>query len=185
MRAVPTGGGDASVPDDFARKLDGLTAGERDRALQDLVCGQAALVLGYGDAAGVEPTTAFRDLGFDSLTSVDLRNRISTAAGVALPATLIFDYATPAALAKHLGTELAGADSSVDSVVKELERLAARLGELSAADIEEGRLTSRVQTVLNGLNETLGGDSAAVAGALEDASADDVFAFIDNELGSA
>nr|WP_225828333.1 type I polyketide synthase [Streptomyces sp. TML10] len=180
-----TGGQEASGADGFAARLAGLTGGERDRALQELVCGQAAAVLGYGGADAVEPTTAFRDLGFDSLTSVDLRNRISGAAGVPLPATLIFDYATPAALAKHLGSELAGADTSVDSVVAELDRVAARLGDLTAEDIEQGRITTRLQALLADLNKTLGQDAAAVAGRLEDASADDVFAFIDNELGTA
>ncbi|MBL1108589.1 SDR family NAD(P)-dependent oxidoreductase [Streptomyces sp. 5-8] len=179
------GSAEADAVDGFAGKLAGLTGGERERALQELVCGQAAAVLGYADADAVEPATAFRDLGFDSLTSVDLRNRISSAAGVPLPATLIFDYATPAALAKHLGTELAGADTSVDSVVAELDRVAARLGDLTAEDIQLSRVTTRLQSLLTELNKTLGQDAAAVAGRLEDASADDVFAFIDNELGSA
>ncbi|MEV7809392.1 type I polyketide synthase [Streptomyces flaveolus] len=184
-RRGPAGPADAGTVDGFAEKLAGLTGGERERALQELVCGQAAAVLGYGGADAVEPTTAFRDLGFDSLTSVDLRNRISGAAGVPLPATLIFDYATPAALAKYLGTELAGADTSVDSVLADLERVAARLGDLTAEDIEQGRITARLQSLLGDLNKTLGQDAAALAGRLEEASADDVFAFIDNELGSA
>ncbi|MFE0083338.1 SDR family NAD(P)-dependent oxidoreductase, partial [[Kitasatospora] papulosa] len=184
-RRTTSGPDGANAADGFAEKLAGLTGGERERALNDLVCGQAATVLGYGDAGAVEPTTAFRDLGFDSLTSVDLRNRISGAAGVPLPATLIFDYATPAALAKYLGTELAGADTSVDSVVAELERVAARLGDLTAEDLEQSRVTTRLQTLLKDLDKTLGQDAAAVTGRLEEASADDVFAFIDKELGSA
>ncbi|MCE0444903.1 phosphopantetheine-binding protein [Streptomyces tricolor] len=150
------------------------------------MCGQAAAVLGYGDAGAVEPTTAFRDLGFDSLTSVDLRNRISSAAGggAAGHPHLRLRHPRPA-LAKHLGTELAGADTSVDSVLAEFDRVAARLAGLTAEDIEQGRITTRLQALLGDLNKTLGQDAAAVAGRLEDASADDVFAFIDNELGSA
>ncbi|MFB7725949.1 type I polyketide synthase [Streptomyces sp. NPDC056127] len=169
----------------FTQKLAGLTGGERERALLDLVCGQAAGVLGYADASAVEPTTAFRDLGFDSLTSVDLRNRLSSAAEVPLPATLIFDYATPAALAKHLGTELAGVDATVDTLAAELDRFATRLAGLTADDIEQGRVTTRLQNLLNDLNKTVGQDADLVTGRLEEASADDVFAFIDNELGSA
>ncbi|GAB2697738.1 type I polyketide synthase [Kitasatospora kifunensis] len=183
-----SGGADNAVPDGFAQKLAGLTGGERKRALVDLVCTQAATVLGYGAVGGIEPSTAFRDLGFDSLTSVDLRNRLSTAAGVSLPATLIFDYATPAALAEHLGTELGEGDggSSADSLLAELDRLEAAFGALKVEEIEQGRFTARLQTMLNGLTETLsaaGGES--VAGRLENASADDIFAFIDNELGTA
>ncbi|MGW2368066.1 type I polyketide synthase [Streptomyces sp. NPDC001667] len=185
VRDIAPAGGQAPVPDDFAQRLAALTGGERERALVDLVCGQAALVLGYDGAGSVEPTTAFRDLGFDSLTSVDLRNRLTTASGVTLPATLIFDYATPAALAAHLDGELGGSGASADSVLAELDRLEARLRELSAEDIEQGRITARLQTVLGELTATLAAhDGPSVAGRLEDASADDVFAFIDNELGT-
>jgi len=104
---------------------------------------------------------------------------------VTLPVTLIFDYATPVVLAEYLGTELGGSDSSAGSVLAELDRLEAKLPELTAEDIEQARLTSRLQAVLNGLNERLSaGNGASVAVRLEEASADDVFAFIDSELGT-
>ncbi|MFF5099038.1 type I polyketide synthase [Actinosynnema sp. NPDC000082] len=191
VTAVAGGGSGAAELAGFADSLVGLTAGERDRALQGLVCTQAASVLGYESGTAIEPGTAFRDLGFDSLTSVDLRNRISGAAGVPLPATLIFDYATPLALARHLDEQIGGGApedgaGTVDGVVAELEGVAARLTAMSPADLEQGRITMRLQALLTDLNGAFVGDGAAVlAGRLEEASADDVFAFIDKELGSA
>ncbi|MFI9275857.1 type I polyketide synthase [Kitasatospora sp. NPDC052896] len=97
--AAPTGAG---APAGLRDRLADLSDADRDRALLELVRGQVAEVLGYSGAHAVEAGMAFRALGFDSLTAVELRNRLAREAGLKLPASAVFDYPTPTALAEHL-----------------------------------------------------------------------------------
>ncbi|MFJ2116420.1 SDR family NAD(P)-dependent oxidoreductase, partial [Streptomyces sp. NPDC087850] len=109
----------------LTERLGRLERSERLKTLLNLVRSQAAVVLGHTSGAGIDADRAFRDLGFDSLTAVELRNRLGTLTGLRLPATMVFDYPTVGALTDHLLTELLGPDyteASESSAMPELFR---------------------------------------------------------------
>ncbi|MEV7922267.1 type I polyketide synthase, partial [Streptomyces griseoviridis] len=111
LRTAGGEGGDTTAAARLRDRLRPSDPADRVRALLDLVLADVASVLGHADAGAVPAELAFKDLGFDSLTAVDLRNRLAASTGLTLPATLVFDYPTPAVLAGHLLAELLGADA--------------------------------------------------------------------------
>ncbi|WP_406815463.1 SDR family NAD(P)-dependent oxidoreductase [Mycobacterium sp. M23085] len=97
----------------LAHRLDGLSEAEQHAVLLDLVRSHIATVLGNTTAEAIDPDKAFQELGFDSLTAVEMRNRLKTATGLALSPTLIFDYPTPNGLAGYIRTQLAGVPQEI------------------------------------------------------------------------
>ncbi|GAB3888018.1 hypothetical protein GCM10029964_054940 [Kibdelosporangium lantanae] len=96
----------------LATRLAGMTEPDRRQALVTLVSERVAVVLGHRDGQDVDPDRAFQEMGFDSLTAVELRNGLTDATGLRLPATAVFDYPTATALADHLYGELFDARSA-------------------------------------------------------------------------
>ncbi|WP_159060353.1 type I polyketide synthase, partial [Streptomyces griseoruber] len=120
-----TADGDPHDTADLTRRLAALPAPEQRAAFEELVRAHAAVVLDHAGPQDVEPTRSFRELGFDSLTAVELRNALSAAVGRPLPATLVFDYPTPTALAEHLRASLAPATGSTPDTALPLPRATA------------------------------------------------------------
>ncbi|EFC79258.1 acyl carrier protein, partial [Parafrankia sp. EUN1f] len=167
------------------RRLRERPEPERHEVLLDLVRGSAATVLGHRGGDAVGPDQTFQDLGFDSLTAVELRNRLADVIGTRLPATLVFDYPTPAALGGHLLglLDLGEAEPAPGPVLAELARLERALAGSAAAG---GHLPDEVAARLRALAAAFGPAPAGTGpGALDLASASDeeMFELLDNEFG--
>ena len=188
--------GQAQVTDGaFAARLEGLSERERERAVLELVRSHAAGVLGHDTQDAVHAHRPFRELGFDSLAAVELRNRLQVASGLRLPATLIFDHPTPIAVSVRLLSELrddAGAESGAgesatgSSVDAELDRLERSLA-ATVSGVEQARIASRLKALLGGLNGSAreGNGGVAVAEKMQAASDEELFDFIDKQLGAS
>ncbi|MYQ67521.1 MULTISPECIES: type I polyketide synthase, partial [unclassified Streptomyces] len=123
VRRTAAGAGSATATG-LAARLAGLGETERRETMLDLVRGQIAVVLGHSGAQTVNPNRAFQDLGFDSLTAVELRNRLGTATGLRLPATVVFDYPTAELLSGHLLDSVLGTEAATAIPVSALPSVA-------------------------------------------------------------
>ncbi|MFI2415324.1 SDR family NAD(P)-dependent oxidoreductase [Streptomyces sp. NPDC018947] len=179
--------GDGPETEPFARRLAGLPEPEREEAVLTLVRRTVADVLTHADAEHVDPDRAFKELGFDSLTAVELRNRLATAIGHRLSPSLVFDYPTPRALATHLRTEVLGS-AATDPVFAHLAELHTTLSSLEADEVVRDRLVARLQglvAVLTGTAEQRDRPQEPETdddSDIEAATADEVFAILDQEF---
>ncbi|MCK9896150.1 type I polyketide synthase [Frankia sp. AgB32] len=206
-RPVATGGPSAAVQ--LRATLAERSPAERERTVLSLVIAHAAAVLGHRTDTAIGPDRPFRDLGFDSLTAVELRNRLNEATDVRLPTTAVFDHPTPTGLARQLGVALApdlpnpdssaaaapttvakaripaadGTADTLDTVRADLERITAALpgtgGEGPAGRADIVRRLRRVLTELTTATAPDRGQSAVVP---EPRTDDELFDLLDTEL---
>ena len=162
----------------LAAKLAALPESEREAYVLELVRGEVAAVLGQPSGAAVDPDKAFKDMGFDSLAAVELRNRVNALTGVALPVTAVFDYPTPARLAENVLAKVqpaaGGEQANGQAIEAEFERLESLLAEIESEEQRE-RAAEQLRRLSGALRDEEDSD-------LADASDDEMFAVLEDEL---
>ncbi|PSK80107.1 phosphopantetheine binding protein, partial [Murinocardiopsis flavida] len=129
----------------------------------------------------ITPDHPFTELGFDSLTAIELRNRLRAATGLALPPTLLFDYPSTGALAEYILRELAPeTESSAHQITQVLDQLQELLNEMNTEETDSSPITAKMRAMLNVL-ET-GGSSSAPKKEIQGADAEELFDLIDKGL---
>jgi acyl transferase domain-containing protein len=170
---------------DLRTRLAGRSDGARREVLVDAVLTLAADVLERDDVRFESAHRSFQELGFESLTAVEFRDRLGTVAGVALSPTMIFDYPTPAALAAHLHDEISqdptGAGAAVLTALDALERAMSGLGQ------ELSDVRSTVADRLAALSVDVAGSAPDIAPTapndIDTATSDEMLAYLDEKLG--
>ncbi|MCX4530013.1 acyl carrier protein [Streptomyces sp. NBC_01551] len=162
-----------------------MAQAEQALAVLELVRSHAATALGHPTTDEVGAGRAFKELGFDSLIALELRNRLNAATGLKLPATLVFDHPTPAVLAEFLRAEIVQDGSTAAAPgIAELEKLESALSVLDPDGETRADIASRLQALLAKWGEPQAPSSGgAVAEKLQEATTDELFDFIENELG--
>ncbi|MFH8987938.1 SDR family NAD(P)-dependent oxidoreductase [Streptomyces sp. NPDC017940] len=180
-RAVDSGADPAAALRD---RLAALPVTERTSALVDVVCAHVAAVLALPGAGAVDERRAFTDLGFDSLTAVELRNRLGVATGLRLPATAIFDYPTPLDLVGHIeGALVVEEPDGVAPLLAELSRIEASIASVAPGDDEDDRVGARLAALLAVWRESRADAAAQASDDLEAATDDEVFDLLGKEFG--
>ncbi|MDT0347335.1 SDR family NAD(P)-dependent oxidoreductase, partial [Streptomyces litchfieldiae] len=176
--------GDTAVPrtgPSLAERLAGLDDADQQRLLRDLIRTEVAVALGHSGGDAIPLEKPFKELGFDSLTAVELRNRLNAATGLRLPSTLVFDHPTPAALVSLLRSEITPDDTAwTSAVLADVDKLERALGAADPDDETRELIGARLQELMRAWNGTGGGQAAADD--LESATDDELFDVLDNEL---
>nr|WP_245267038.1 type I polyketide synthase [Saccharomonospora piscinae] len=170
---------------ELVQQLAGLSESEQHTLLLDMVREQAAAVLGLTGADAVVVKRAFQEMGLDSVTAVELRNRVSARTGLRLPVTLAFDYPQPERLADFLREQLTSdSEAGADTALRELDRLEAALASAATDDAGRTRVVNRMRALLAALT---GGqeDAETVDDRLETASDDEMFELLGKKFGIA
>ncbi|WP_411577091.1 acyl carrier protein [Streptomyces sp. A13(2022)] len=167
--------------DRLADRLAAATGADRSKLLLDVVRREAAAVLGHTSPAAIAPDQVFTDIGFDSLSAVELRDRLAARTGLRLPASFAFDHPTPSELVEHLSGRLGGGHDG-DRVLAELARLESAVADAGPDGPPTG-LGTRLRALLARVETAAPAPAGDVAARLESASAADVLAFIDDEFG--
>ena len=166
----------------LTQRLAGLSSTAQHALLTDLITEHLAATLGHADPATIGTDDRFADIGMDSLSAIELRNRLKAATGLALSPTVIFDHPTPTALAGHVRAELSTPAPSdrldgAEVVVQQLEDLVAT----SAWDDEDkAKVAGKLESILASLRPT--DDPVTEHRDIDKASDDELFAIIDGEL---
>jgi polyene macrolide polyketide synthase len=179
-------GGALEAADTLLRRLAGLGEDERREVLLDLTRSNAAAVLGHADSEAITAGRQFQDLGFDSLTAVEFRNKMNSVTGLRLPATLLFDYPTPTELVDYVAGELVlDAATGPASILDELDRLAKTLTGMTSVDPKVHKQVAGRLEVLRAKWASSGDEPVAQEDFdFDSASDDEVFALLDDQLSS-
>jgi acyl transferase domain-containing protein/acyl carrier protein len=160
----------------LAQRLAGTPAPEREALVLDLVRSETAAVLGHASPAAIDPAKAFKELGFDSLAAVELRNRLTQTTGVRLPATSIFDHPSPAMLSRQLLAKVFSAESELGGGMEsELNRFAEMVTQIASED-QRDWVADRLRELVASLYNEHSAD-------LADATDDEMFELLDKKLG--